>query len=174
MMVVRVSIGFLNNMRRETSRLSYQIEAETVIYRILRDVRNARTILTIEPTRLQVTSFNTKGGFDTNINQFYRLGHSTITYQVLTDATNSLYLSRVTEYSPTNKEEMRFLKGFITQPSTSKPLFQPLLIYSGPPPVYEEPPYDSVDVQMSLLPKFNKQGSTITYSVQATRRTWTN
>src|ERR1044071_5367633 len=105
-----VAIRVVNSFWEQNSSLEVYRDTEVNLYQIARDVRNANSIIIVEPRLLKLSMFDFSRGFDSNGGIFDGVNIGTVTYQFVEDAGES-YLRRTKEFNGEITEDKELLKN---------------------------------------------------------------
>lgn len=170
-MMTKIGIDITNGFARQRDRISKQQKGQDVLYKITRDVRNAKTIYSVSRTKLVLRVFSTQSSgnlnmYDTanNPTLFSEVGTGTITYELKGAGLNT-YLERKAEYPGKGPNIFNLASNILNNGNDY--IFIPftLDVNKGLNPYYDSngvlrdagTPYDGVEIKLKLANQFKGQ-----------------
>ena len=167
MLVANVSIKIVNLILFQQERALVQSQAQSLLFQMSKDVRNANGIVGLTGEMLQVAVFDTRSGFSSNV--FDPLNISTITYQYMA-ATNGIKKTIVYPKDGTGSVQTivkNYLDNYVLpdDPATAdtESMFSPH-------PLGAAAPYDSATITIRLGAKKSFRDSPRVYSTTTEMR----
>src|SRR5258706_11693745 len=138
--VLAVGIRFVNSLLRQKAASEIEQNAQLVLYEMTRDIRNAKSIVSITGDTLVINSFNFNLGYDVSISSaiLQSVNIGTITFQ-FTQSGNNSWVERDILFN-NRTQSMRFLQN-ILEPDDPKTTSIVESIFS-PVPDTAVPPYE--------------------------------
>ena len=141
-MACRSGITFLNAIARQKKTIEIRLISETTFFNIVRDIRNAHSIIEASPTRLVLRQYDFKNFSPASPEMFQAVNIGTTTYEVQTENNQTFLLRKIEIPFGETVQSNQLLKGLLIPADAENYLFK-----GGP---NENPPFDKVEVLMRL------------------------
>ncbi|MFN0117443.1 MAG: type II secretion system protein [Elusimicrobiota bacterium] len=123
--MTEIGIRIINDFARQRALITAQEQIQTVLYGVVREVRNCRAIVHTSSTTLILNTFNFKKYNFTNPSLFDPVQTGTITYQYTAEA-GKTFLKRTEEFPGEGRGDRFLLTNLLLPPTLSDGIFKGL------------------------------------------------